>query len=87
MGQAVEFIDQLLSSPTVRVLGTDSRHWELRRKILDKGQVRGGLVADAVIVALCAEDGLDTVLSSDRDVDRFPGIRVARLASCARAPR
>ncbi|MGH3901805.1 MAG: hypothetical protein ACRDTA_26825 [Pseudonocardiaceae bacterium] len=41
----------------------------------------GGLVAGAVIVALCREHGVDTVLSNDRDFDRFPDIRVTRLGS------
>ncbi len=81
IGQAVEFIDQLLASPTVRVLAPGLRHWDLLRTILDEGQVRGGLVTDAVIVALCREHGVDTVLSNDRDFDRFPDVRVARLGS------
>lgn len=81
IGQAIEFIDQLLRSPTVRVLSPGSRHWELLRTILDEGQVRGGLVTDAVIVALCREHGVDTVLSNDRDFDRFPNVKVARLSS------
>ncbi len=81
IAQAVEFIEHLLRSPTVHVLGPGPRHWELLRKILDEGQVRGGLVTDAVIVALCREHGVDTVLSNDRDFDRFPDIRVARLGS------
>ena len=51
------------------------------RSILDQDQVRGGLVTDAVIVALCREQGVDTVLSNDRDFDRFPDVRVARLGS------
>lgn len=79
--QAVEFIDHLLDSPTVRVLGPGSRHWELLRTVLDNGQVRGGLVTDAVIVTLCREHGIDTVLSNDRDFDRFPDVRIARLGS------
>lgn len=81
ISQAVEFVDQLLASPTVCVLSPGPRHWELLRKILDEGQVRGGLVTDAVIVALCREHGVDTVLSNDRDFDRFPDVRVTRLSS------
>jgi hypothetical protein len=44
-----------------------------------KGRVRGELVTDAVIVALCREHGVDTVLTHDRDFDRLSDIRVARL--------
>ena len=81
VGQAVEFIDHLLASPTVRVLGPGPRHWELLKTILDDGQVRGGLVTDAVIVALCREHGVDTVMSNDRDFDRFSHVRAIRLGS------
>lgn len=77
--QAVEFIDRLLGSPSVRVLGPGPRHWELLRTILDEAQVRSGLVTDAVIVALCREYGVDTVLSNDRDFHRFPGIKLLSL--------
>ncbi len=79
MGQAVEFIDNLLDSPTVRVLGPGSRHWQLLRTIFEDGQVRGGLVTDAVIVASCREHGVDTVLSNDRDFQRFSDVKIVRL--------
>jgi predicted nucleic acid-binding protein len=81
IGQAVKFIDHLLSSPTVRVLGPGSRHWELPRMIPDECQVRAGLVTDAVIVVPCREHGVTMVLSNDRDFDRFPDIRGGRLGS------
>ena len=81
IAQAVEFVDRLLASPTVRILDPGPRHWELLRTILDEAQVRGGLVTDAVIVALCHEHGVDTVLSNDRDFDRFPRVKVLRLNS------
>lgn len=41
--------------------------------------MRGGLVTDAVIVALCREYGVDTLLSNDRDFHRFPGIKLEPL--------
>ncbi len=80
-GQAVEFVDRLLGSPTVRVLGPGSRHWELLRTVLDDSQVRGGLVTDAVIVTLCREHGVDTLLSNDHDFTRFPDIKLLPLDS------
>jgi predicted nucleic acid-binding protein len=81
IGQAVKFIDHLLGSPTVRVPGPGSRHWELPRMIPDECQVRAGLVTDTVIVVLCHEPGVTMVLSNDRDFDRFPDIRGGRLGS------
>jgi toxin-antitoxin system PIN domain toxin len=81
IGQATEFVNRLLSSPTVRVLRPGSRHWELLEAVLDDSQVRGGLVTEAVIVALCREHGVDTLLSNDRDFHRFSNIRLLRLDS------
>ncbi len=79
--QAVEFVDRLLASPSVRVLGPGPRHWERLRTVLDQAQVRGGLVTDAVIVALCREYGVDTLLSNDRDFHRFPGLKLLPLGA------
>lgn len=79
IAQAIEFVDRLLGSPTVRVLSPGSRHWELLNAVLGEGQVRGGLVSDAVIVALCREHGVDTLLSNDRDFRRFPDIKLLPL--------
>lgn len=79
IGQAIEFVNELLSSPTVRVLGPGPRHWELLRTVLDDSQARGGLVTDAVIVALCREHGVGALLSNDRDFHRFSNIKLLRL--------
>jgi uncharacterized protein len=81
MGQATEFVERLMSSPTVHVLGPGSRHWELLAAVLDDSQARGGLVTDAVIVALCREHGSGTLLSNDRDFHRFSDIKLLRLDS------
>ena len=81
IGQATAFVERLLSSPTVQVLSPGPRHWELLAAVLGDGQVRGGLVTDAVIVALCREHGIDTLLSNDRDFHRFSDIKLLRLDS------
>lgn len=74
MPQALGFMDSLLASPSVRVLRGGPRHWSLLTETIEESRVRGGLVTDAVIVALCREHGVDTVLSNDRDFRRFPMI-------------
>jgi toxin-antitoxin system PIN domain toxin len=79
MSQAVEFVARLLASPTVRVLAPTPRHWRLLAETIDRSQARGGLVADAVIVALCREFGVTTVVTNDKDFRRFPGISLEPL--------
>jgi hypothetical protein len=73
--QAVQQVDAWLGSPTVHLVGEAADHWaELRRLMLD-GKVRGPLVHDARIVALCRRNGVSELLSADRDFQRFKGLR------------
>lgn len=58
----------------MRVLHGGPRHWSLLRDTIEESRVHGGLVTDAVVVALCREHGVDTVLSNDRAFRRFPQI-------------
>lgn len=52
------------------------REEKLLKSSLDEGSARADSVLDASIVALCREHGVDTVLTADRDFNRFPSIRV-----------
>ena len=44
-----------------------------------EADARGNLVFDAQIVALCLEHGVTTVLTNDRDFERFQGITLEYL--------
>ncbi len=46
---------------------------------MQNADVRGNLVFDAQIVALCQEHGISNVLTNDRDFERFNGIVVQYL--------
>lgn len=74
MRQALDMVDGLMASPAVRLLSPGPRHWELLSATIEANQVHGGMVTDAAFVALCREHGVDTVLSNDRDFDRFSSI-------------
>lgn len=78
--QALDVVGRLLDSPSVRVLAPGPRHPRLLRQIALAGRASGRLFTDAVIVALCQEHGVDTILTNDRDFRRFDGIRVELLA-------
>ena len=43
-------------------------------------QASGNLIFDAQIAALCAEHGIDEILTNDSDFWRFKQLRVLRLA-------
>ena len=45
-------------------------------KLLKAGHAAGPRVHDARIVAICRQNGVATLWSADRDVSRFPGLRI-----------
>ncbi len=61
-----------MESPTLTVVGESDDHWSILRGQLMAGQVRGPLVHDARVAALCIGNGVRELLNEDRDLDRFP---------------
>lgn len=62
-----------LSRPNVSLLEPGSRHWEILERLLVDAKVSGNLVSDAHLAALAIEHGA-TLMTSDRDFARFPGL-------------
>lgn len=71
---ALSALDRLLESPTVRLLMPGDRYWTILRDIVITSGVRGNLVHDAEIAALCLEWGATEILTQDRDFARFRGV-------------
>jgi hypothetical protein len=78
--QALDAVDALLESPTVRILTPSGGHWPLLRASIVAGDTTGNLVFDAQIAALCREHGVERLLTVDRDFGRFPFLATVRLA-------
>jgi len=78
-GEACEALGRVLESPGVRVLVPGDRFWPLLVQAISEGDAAGNLVFDAQLVALCREAGISSLLTEDRDFDRFPGFRTTRL--------
>lgn len=72
---AVEFIDRLLESPSLRLLLPEERFWTHFRSTLQDGAAGGNLVFDAQIAAVCSEHGVVDLVTGDRDFARFPALR------------
>jgi uncharacterized protein len=79
IAQAVDAMDALLESPTVRILTPSGGHWSLVRASIVAGNATGNLVFDAQIAAVCREHGVERLLSEDRDFRRFPGLLLVTL--------
>jgi toxin-antitoxin system PIN domain toxin len=81
IAQAIDAIDSLLESPSVRLLAPSGAHWPLLRAAIVAGETAGNLVFDAQIAAVCREHGVDRLLTEDRDFDRFAFLEVVTLAA------
>lgn len=77
--EAVEALERLLGFPALRVLFPGDRFLPILQEIVRKYEIRGNLVYDAQIVALCRESGTESILTDDRDFDRFKEIRSLKL--------
>ena len=79
LAQALAAVDSLLESPTLRLLCPGPRFPRLLARCLERGDARGNLAFDAQIAAVCLENGASTLLTLDRDFDRFEELRTVGL--------
>jgi uncharacterized protein len=77
--EAVEALQRVLASPSLRVLVPGDYFLPLLAEAMREAEVSGNLVFDAQIVALCREAGVSELLTEDRDFARFPAFRTRRL--------
>lgn len=76
---ALEALEGLLQSPTVRLLSPGANYASLVVAALRAADARGNLAFDAQIAAVCREHGADRLLTLDRDFARFPGLQIVGL--------
>ena len=63
-------------APTLRLLSEPNGFFQSLQPIIDQPRIRGPVVHDARIAALCIAHGVDELLSKDRDFQHFPTLRV-----------
>ncbi len=61
-----------LDSPSVVLLGESGVHWSILAGLIEAGEVRGAMVHDARVAAICLGHGVDRLWTTDRDFSRFP---------------
>jgi hypothetical protein len=64
------------SSPHLRLLGETEEFLTILEKLTNRARVRGPVVHDARVAALCLAHGVDALLSRDRDFTLFPELTV-----------
>jgi len=74
LDEVFAFIDELAARPTARTVAPGREHMAIFRQLCEASGASGKLVADAQHAALAIEHGC-TLVTTDSDFDRFPGLR------------
>lgn len=68
---AWNYVDAWLASPAAWIPELGRGHGDILRELVLTLDLRAGLISDAILAAMCIEQGL-TVVSADSDFARFP---------------
>lgn len=69
---AIDQVDAWLGSPVAVLLAETESHWGILSEQLSSGQIRGPMVHDARVAAICIGHGVNEFWTVDRDFSRFP---------------
>jgi hypothetical protein len=71
---ALDFVRQIREQPNCRVIAPGSRHWQIFTGLCQSLSAAGNLVPDVWFAALAIESDCEWI-TTDRDYERFPGLR------------
>ena len=74
--QAWQQISGWTKSPTNVLLSETEDFLSVLERFVQRPRIRGGVVHDARIAALCVAHGVDVLMSADRDFALFPEIKL-----------
>jgi toxin-antitoxin system PIN domain toxin len=74
--QAIATINAWSASPALEFLHESPTYWGTLTRLIDAGKIRGPMIHDARIAAICMDNGATQLLSADRDFSRFSGLVV-----------
>ena len=74
--QAWAQIAAWVGSPTLRLLGETDGFLSVFERLVRRPRVRGPIVHDARVAALCLAHGVEALLSRDRDFSLFPDLAI-----------
>ncbi len=74
LDEAFSFISELVERPQARVIGPGLEHLAIFEELCRAADATAKLVADAQHAAVAIENGC-TLVTTDSDFDRFPGLR------------
>jgi uncharacterized protein len=66
-----------LAAPSLRLLTENDALYDVLSELAQRPRVRGPVIHDARIAALCLVHGVEALVSRDRDFALFPELRIA----------
>jgi toxin-antitoxin system PIN domain toxin len=64
-------IRNITASPSLRLIGEGVNHLQWLARFIAEGKVRGAMIHDARIAAICLAHGVNELWTADRDFSRF----------------
>ena len=74
MDNALDQVDAWLESPVAFLITETESHRDILKELLTVGQIRGPMVHDARVAAICIGNGVTELWTADRDFNRFPAL-------------
>jgi toxin-antitoxin system PIN domain toxin len=74
--QAWAQLDAWFATPSLRLLAETTGLSEILAELVQRPRVRGPVIHDARVAAICLAHGVDKLVSRDRDFSLFPELRV-----------
>ncbi|MFM8270363.1 MAG: type II toxin-antitoxin system VapC family toxin [Pseudomonadota bacterium] len=74
--QALKQIELWMDSPTLHLIGEGNHYWPKIRAIAAQNKVKGPMIHDARVAAICMESGVTLLLTADRDFSSITGIKL-----------
>lgn len=81
--QAWAQLDAWFGSPSLTLLAETESFTDILRELALKPRVRGPLIHDARVAAICLAHGVEQLLSRDRDFTLFPELSVSNPFAAA----
>jgi toxin-antitoxin system PIN domain toxin len=77
LAAAIRQVETWLECPTLELIGETQDHWTVLKSALLTGDIRGPMVHDARVAAICIQHGVKLLWSQDRDFSRLSGVKIA----------
>lgn len=74
--QTIEQVECWLESPHLHFIGEENDYWPVLKSVVENAKIVGPKIHDAKIAAICIQNNVKVLYSTDRDFSRMKGLQV-----------